>query len=255
MRQEFLDMIKRLKADSFYAITVVDDLSLNRLITTATGAKLVEKHGSIESFFELLKQKGVQSISVSEYKKNGSGFKSLNSVINNLRFSEKQNSSPVQTPAGAYSNLNSPNTPQVNGLGYLEAKAEYQSNDITRLQMENTHIKEKNESLQKQLEELKEERLAAKYDINAKAGTNDLIATIISSAPALMGLLKGDGGSALNAPANTEQDLPENKQKLIHFCKNPSVSDKLAESLFVVATKITTIEGFYEELEDLLIKH
>lgn len=186
MRQEFLNIVNQLKNNPYYAISIIDDSTMNKVLSRTLGSTLIQNHGSVENYFEHLKNSGVSSFTVQEYKKNGSGFKNTGKVIKNLTFHDKNTAvNPVQSNIPANSSLNGL-AGQVVALGFTEAvNFMADSKDKVRLEEENKFLKSKNEDLTKQLEELKEERLANKYDTASKSSQNELIMGLVNNLPAL----------------------------------------------------------------------
>lgn len=253
MRQEFLDIVNKLKSDEYCAISVIDDSTMNKILTTSSGSLLVQKYGSVENYFENLKNSGVNSISIQEYRKNGSGWKNTGNIIRNLTFHDKNtavNSVPSHTPAPVYP-LNGGLNGQVVGLGFVEAaNLIADSKENVRLVEENKYLKEKNERLEKDIFDLKEEKLKREYDASSKSEQNGMITKALETLPALLqGFASMKTSSGLNAPA--QQSTPI-KNEFIALITNPDVSDQFVQVLQEVATKISTEQGFYDKLEKIL---
>lgn len=254
MRQEFLDIVNKLKSDPYYAISITDDSTMNKLFSTKTGIVLVKENGSVENYFENLKNSGVTSFTVQEYRKNGAGWKNTGNVIRNLTFQDKTavNSVPVQSPVPVLHALSGGNNGQVVGLGFYEAASLMaNSQDKVRLEEENKYLKTQNEEYKKTIDELKEEKLKNQYDSSGKDTQNKMILGLVQNLPSLLGAFKSSQSSPLNAPA-VENNLSEVKTQMISFLTNPNVSDAMVQALFEVATKITTEQGFAEKIEELL---
>lgn len=258
MRQEFLNIVNQLKTNPYYGISIIDDSTMNKILSTTLGSVLIEKYGSVENYFETLKNSGVTSFSVQEYKKNGSGWKNTGNVVRNLTFHDKTPvSSPTlqPNPAPAFPALNGAGN-QVVGLGFYEAaNLMAESKEGARLAEENKYLKEKNERLEKDIYELKEEKLKREYDATGKASQNDMLLGLVQNLPSILGAFKGGGGvSGLGAPAPAEpqNNLTQIKAEFFQYLSNPNVSDALIQALYDVATKIATEEGFAEKLENLL---
>lgn len=256
MRQEFLNIVNKLKTDEYCAISVIDDSTLNKLLTTTTGGLLVQKFGSVENYFEQLKNSGVASFSIQEYRKNGSGWKNTGNVIKNLTFQDKTPvSSPTlqPNPAPAFPTLNGAGN-QVVGLGFYEAaNLMADSKESARLSEENKFLKEKNERLEKEILELKEDKMKREYDSSAKSGQNEMILGLVQNLPAILSGLKGaTGSSGLNAPAVEKSGTTAIKNEFIAFINQPTISDQFIQMLQEVATKVATEEGFYDKLEEIL---
>lgn len=255
MRQEFLDIVNKLKSDEYCAISVINDSTMNKILTTASGSALVQKYGSVENYFENLKNSGINSISIQEYRKNGSGWKNTGNIIKNLTFHEKNtavNSVPNPAPVPAYP-LNSGLAGQVVGLGFVEAaNLIADSKENVRLVEENKYLKEKNERLEKDIFDLKEEKLKRDYDNSGKESQNQLLIGLAEVfKPVIGGFMNGKSNASLNAPAPESQSTPI-KNEFIALITNPDVSDQFVQVLQEVATKISTEQGFYEKLEKLL---
>lgn len=254
MRYEFLQIVEQLKTDPYYAISVVSDVTMKKILGITLGSALVEKYGSIEAYFEHLKSSGISSFSVLEHRKNGSGWKAIK-TIKNLTFQEKSQSiaQPVSVQAIPQLNgVNGGNGTQMVGLGFYEAaNLMAASQDKVRLEEENKYLKTQNEELKKTVDELKEERLKQQYDASGKSSQNELLAGIIQNIPAILSGLKSSNSSAsLNAPVVAQGS--EIKQQFIGFVNRADVSDSLIEVLYEVATKIVTDETFSEKLETIL---
>ncbi|WP_445713662.1 hypothetical protein [Flavobacterium sp.] len=251
MRQEFLNIVNQLKNNPYYAISIIDDSTMNKVLSRTLGSTLIQNHGSVENYFEHLKNSGVSSFTVQEYKKNGSGFKNTGKVIKNLTFHDKNTAvNPVQSNIPANSSLNGL-AGQVVALGFTEAvNFMADSKDKVRLEEENKFLKSKNEDLTKQLEELKEERLANKYDTASKSSQNELIMGLVNNLPALASVFTKQPSASLGNPV--QQNLSKIKIDMINWVQNQNVSDSLLEVLIDVATKISTEQGFSDKLEDIL---
>ena len=256
MRQEFLNIVNQLKNNQYYAISIIDDSTMNKVLTTTLGSALIQKYGSVESYFEHLKNSGVTSFSVQEYKKNGSGWKNTGNVVRNLTFHDKTPvSSPIVQPntTPAFPTLNGAGN-QVVGLGFYEAaNLMADSKESARLAEENKFLKEKNERLEKDIYELKEEKLKREYDATGKASQNDMLLGLVQNLPSILGAFKGNGDvSGLGTPAQQQSNLTPVKAQFFQYLSNPNVSDALIEALYEVATKIATEQDFYQKLENLL---
>lgn len=254
MRQEFLNIVNQLKNNQYYAISIVDDSTMNKILNTTLGSTLIQKYGSVENYFEQLKNSGVTSFSVQEYKKNGSGWKNTGNVVRNLTFHDKNHTSNHSHTAPALNPLNGGLAGQVVALGFTDV-ANYMadSKDNVRLTAENKHLAEKNEALQKQVDELKEEKLKREYDASKSSGQNEVILGVLNNLPTLLGAFGGGGSSSgLGNPTPVQNNISQIKADFFKYLSQPIISDALIEALFEVATKSTTEQGFAEKLEDLL---
>lgn len=256
MRQEFLNIVKNLKEDPYYAISITDDSTMNKIISTKTGSVLVKENGSVENYFENLKNSGVSSFTVQEYRKNGKGWKNTGNIVRNLTFQDKNSANPaqVQTSAPVSNPLNGGANSQMVGLGFYEAaNLMANSNDKARLEEENKYLKIQNEDYKKLIDELKEDKLKNQYDATGKATQNEMILGLVQNLPAILSGFKSS--ASLNAPASVnepQQNVSPVKTEMISFLSQPTVSDALVQVIYEVATKIRTEEGFADKIEDLL---
>jgi hypothetical protein len=257
MRQEFLNIIHQLKNNKYYAISIIDDTTMNKILSTSLGSTLISNYGSVENYFEQLKNSGVTSFTITEYKKNGSGWKNLGNVVRNLTFSDKNTAvNPVQVytpPAVQISPLNGANGQQVVGLGFYEAaNLMASSQDKVRLEEENKYLKRNNEELKKLVDELKEERLKSQYDTAGKANQNEMILGLVQNLPAILnGFKSAAPAPALNAPA-PQQNVSEVKAEMLQYLSQPTISDQLIHFLYSVADRTTKDIEFAEQVDKLL---
>lgn len=260
MEQVFNNLVRELKTDNKILISVIDAISFTKIIPAKSGNELIESYGSIENFFETNFQKGHRKISVTKYRKNGTG----NSKIGNFQFdfSEKQ-PTPVETiveqkpiqamPIQTNSGMNG-----VVGLGFAELlNYGIKANESEVLKVENTFLKQQNEALKNQVDELKEERLQNKYNSENKKNQNDMLMGMAETfGPLLMNVLaKAPASTALNAPVVQPQfssDLSEAKKQMISFVTNESTFDVHIEFLLSIIDKVNTEQGFYEKVLNLI---
>ena len=251
MRQDFLDIVQKLKANGDnVAISVTDTDTLKKIQVATYGNDLIAEYGSIENFFETIKRNH-NNVAIQEYKKNGSGMKSVG-VLTKFTFSEKTHQSkpvvyePTQTPVNPFGLAGT-------GLGFADIMA-LNTDSVLKAKLEerNTYLEQRVKELESQVYELKEEKLESKYNSDSKSSQNELIATLIKSAPALMGMFQSNSSAGLNAPQGQNLNLSEVKTELVGFISNPAFSDAMAEVLCSVIEKITTVEGFYDNLDILL---
>lgn len=253
MRQDFLNIVQKLKTDSFAAISVYNLDADEKIIPATYGNEFVEKYGSVENFFEDLKAKGIVNILVQEHRKNGSGSKNKGNPMS-FNFAQKKETiapvvheatpMPAQQPFFGLAGT---------GLGFTEIMQLNTDSVLkARLEVENEHLKTRNKELEAQVYELKEEKLSNKYDAEAKSGQADLIKTLIQNAPALLGAFTKQTPAGLNAVHQPTQNVSEVKQHFINMVQSPAISDDFTEFLFGLINRINTDAEFYESLENLL---
>lgn len=254
MRQEFLQIVKKLKSDPFCAISVIDDNTMNKVLTTTLGSTIVQRYGSVENYFEQLKNKGVVSFSIQEYKKNGSGWKNTGNVIRNLTFSEKHAAvNPVQDYTPVVPPLNGMRNEQVVGLGFYEAASLMaNSQEKTRLEEENKYIKEKNERLEKEVLELKEEKLKREYDASKSSGQNEMLLGLVQNLPAILSGFKSSNNAPSLNGVTENMNLSPIKNEMIDFISQKNISDDLIHILYTTSIRIMSEEGFADQFQEFL---
>lgn len=256
MGQEFLNIIEKLKtAGDKVAISVFDNEKIKKVVIATFGNDLISKYGSIENFFEDINSKGHKDIAIQEYQKNGTGMKRIGDALRFNFSPKKQSNSAIVHEATPI-----PVHPQPafglagTGLGFAEIM-QLNTNSVLKEKLEerNVYLEQRVKDLESQVYDLKEEKLASKYDSDNKSNQADLFKEIIKAAPMLLGAFSKPSGG-LNAPATqvATSNLSEAKVELIDLIGSPNVSDAMAEVLFSIIEKIHTVQGFYENLDSLL---
>ena len=250
MRQALDNIVSKLKTDPFMAIAVHNTETFAKIIPATTGNILKEKHGSIENFFDSLFKNGNKSIAIQEYRANGTGIKKIGSVVN-FNFSENNEKQMNNT---AQPNSNPWGLAGQVGLGFTDIiNLTADSRDKVRLETENVYLKTANEDLKKLLDELKEEKLATKYDSDGKKSQTELLLGLANAfGPQLAGLLtKTPTGLSAPEPQAFQDDAP-NKQVMFQMLNDPNFSDAMAQLLLDVTDRINKKPDFHEKLMEIL---
>jgi hypothetical protein len=257
MRQEFIDIVRKLKTDQYAAISVYDEKIKKKILLPTTSTELISKYGSIENYFEKLKNDGVTLFSILEFKKNGSGFKNMQNSILNLHFGEKTEENMIypaqpiisQNVASLTGGLHG----QVVGLGFMEvANLMSDSRENVKLSEENKYLKTQNEELKKQVDELKEERLITKYDSSKSSATNELLLGLAQNLPSILSGLKGSAAPADGASLTGVPTVTETKAEFINYISSPAVSDDMIHFLFQISETIKKDSSKFEEINTIL---
>lgn len=255
MGQEFLNIIEKLKtAGDKFAISVFDNEKIKKVVIATYGNDLISQYGSIENFFEEINSKGHTDIAIQEYQKNGTGMKRIGDALRFNFSPKKQSNSAIVHEATPIPVHKQPAFLAGTGLGFAEIM-QLNTNSVLkdRFEVENEFLKKRVKDLEGQVYDLKEEKLASKYDSDNKSNQADLFKEIIKAAPMLLGAFS-KSNTGLNAPQvqNSNHQVSEVKADLIDLISSPNVSDAMAEVLFSIIEKIHTVQGFYENLDSLL---
>lgn len=254
MKQEFNNLVEALKTDNKLLISVFNANTFEKIIPAKTGENIILEYGSIENFFENIFQKNHRKISVSKYKKNGTGLLKIGNL--QFDFSEKEttNIQPMieTTPIPAIP-MNNAGMNGMVGLSFPELlNYGIKANESDVLKIENKYLKEQNENFKLQIEELKEERLASKYDSeNKKNNSTMLLGMAETFAPLLMNVLgKANIPSpSLNAPVNDNiANLSDVKKQMIAFVNEETTYDVHLQFLFQIIEKVNSDAGFYDKV-------
>lgn len=260
MKQEFNKLIEELKTDSKLLISVINASTYNKIIPAKSGEDLVLEYGSIENFFEDSFKNGNQKILVTKYNKRGTGLtKIANAVLFDFSSKEENTAQPMavvpQPQAVLPPSLNGAH--QSVGLGVPEL-INYAVNASRSqvLEIENGYLKANNEDLKKQLDTLKEERMADKYSADNKKNQNEMILGLSQAFLPMLGGLLNKGASAvpLNAPENPFTGLSEKKQQMLDFIAQDTTLDAHIDFLFSIIEKTNVDPNFYTEIQELINK-
>lgn len=246
MRQEFINIVKKLQSDEFTAVSIVDTDTNTEILNRTLGSYLKSKHGSITQYFENLKNSGVTNLIIQEYRKNGNSFKKVDFPFP-VSFTEKANNtvSKNQNPSDIFTGLAGA------GLGFADIMA-MNANSVgkEKVEAENIVLKGKIEALLDENYNLKERLLEQKYNVENKQGTNQLL---IGLAEAFAPIAKGIADSrntGLNAPVQPQ--FTEKKQHLFNLLKDSSFSEAFADFILQLIATIQVDSNVYNQILDII---
>jgi|GEM_PF-5647701 len=161
MRQQFLQLIEKLKSDPGFLVQITDLSSGAMIVNNASGDALTREAGSVEGYFNNLYTNGITRLRFVPRKRNGSSVKAEGLpfvyTLGDDKTAQPQQATPTAeapapaAPAPAYA-LNAP-------MGLSVPDMHYRVLDHSRMQQENLDLKAENKALTKQVEELKEKVL------------------------------------------------------------------------------------------------
>lgn len=263
MKQQIDNTVEKLKTDPFWGVSVVDKDTLKNVERNATGEELSQKYGSVEGFFEHLKDNGITRLQIYDRRKNGSAWRSLTDYA--VTFVEKQaEPEPVPAPepiAPAPIHRAAPMRNQnfgLNGLmGLSMPEAIFKTQDHARMQSEYIEMKAENKALQKEVEKLKEENLRNEIlgtkSVETKNANAEMVKTL-SESPVLAALasrfMPTGTPPGLGMP---DASLSPVKQQMIASMQH--ADDSFVSDLFSVARGMSESEAFDAELTELLKKY
>lgn len=241
MRQDFNQIIQKAKIDPLTGFAVFDNGSFTQVLKPTLGSEIKTTFGSLESYFEKLKQDGISNITVQEYRKNGSSIKKIGAPVTVTFGNEKQ---------VATTNMTQVNSLQGFGLGFAEIMNLNTDSVLkTKYETELEFTKRELQETKQQRDELKEEILKMRYDADKGSKNTEMFTSLATVfAPMLQGMMTA-GQGALNGPA---QNLSQFKNNLIAIVQNNQFSDEFATVLLNIITKINTQENFYDDLLKLM---
>jgi len=250
--QELDNLIEKLNNDNYSAISVFDLESQSFLYRNLIHAEIMTQFGSGEDFFETLFENGNRRLRLTLKRKNGSTYK-LDGQPFEVNFSPKiETVKPVETLPVIAPIPVQELVPNSFGLGTLDImNLMVSKNDAQRLFTENEVLKSENKEQKKLIEELKEERLASKYNTEKSKGNQEMLLGAIQQLPTLVSFVKGQPlPTGLNAP---QSELSEAKQ---HFAKAlQNIDDTILNVLSSINDGLNTNVEFSNELAELLKKH
>lgn len=268
MKQELDKTIQTLLNDPMFAITVSNiDASGKefRVVTNFSNTDLVKNYGSAKDFFESLYKNGVKKIKVCPRKRNGAkngvpNFKpaGLKNPTFEVEFEPKNNAEKVETKNEALDHaqksFQAPMNMSNHSLnGGLSGADVYKVFDHQRLHTENIELKSKNDSLQKEVERLKEENLKAEIlgvkKIEQTEATAKLMAGASPFIPLIQALLMGAKGQNQEAGAiPLNQGISQLKQWFLNQ------DESLLQDLLPII-KGMEIPECDAEIQELLLKY
>lgn len=248
--QELDNLIEKLNTDKYSAVSVFDLKADRWIFRNKSHQEIKNDFESAEDFFEDIFAKGHRNLNLTLKRKNGSTYKidgepfDVNfSTQNKPQAVEVQQAKPVQTH-DVFSNSF--------GLGTLDVmNLMVAKNDASRLHTENEFLKSENKEIKKKYEDIREEQLASKYDVNKSKGTQEMLMGAIQQLPTLISFVKGVPAVGLSAPVETFES--EVKQ---HFAMTlQHLDDTVVGVLNSINKGLNNNNEFSEELAQLLKKH
>lgn len=256
MRQ-FDELIDKLNNDKYAAVSVLDLDTNSFLFRNKTHAEIIEEYKTAEDFFEALFAKHHKRLNLTLKRKNGSTYKAdgqgftvnfsqENQEVQNVPAVPAQQMRPQQQMPDMFSNSF--------GLGTLDImNLMVSKNDATRLHAENEVLKLENKEQKKLIDELKEERLAAKYSTDKSKGTQEMLMGAIQHLPTLISFAKGNPIPATGLAAAVEAYSSPIKQ---HFAETlQDIDDTVVNVLGSINNGLNTNAQFSGELAELLKKY
>lgn len=241
MRKDFTQIIQRAKLDPITAIAIFDNGSFKQVLKPTYGKDLISNFGSIENYLEKLKKDNIQSITIQEYRKNGSSIKKIGNPVSVNFGNEKQVNTMQQN-----------NSLSGFGLGFTEIMNLNTDSVLkTKFETELEYLKKELEETKKQRDELKEELLKMRYDSEKGSKNSETITSLVTAfAPMLQGFLVNNQKNSLNAPV--QNNVSEIKNNLVSIVYNPNFSDDFAKLLINIVEQINSKESFYEKIIELI---
>lgn len=246
---KLIEIIQKLKSDVYAAITVIDKAKpLQKVCTDQTGQMLIEKHGSIENFFETLNKNGVKELLVIVRRKNGSTFKE-DSKYAPIEMSFEPKAQDQQNYSQAQSNAQSQNSMNWLAGGLNQADAIYKMMDHTRLVQEVEKLAAKNEILEKDNNELRDKNLRNEISGSNSAANAEMLKTF---APLLMPLVNKLVAAPDAAASLAQPNLSPLKQQFVTIAQ--SMDDETLNDLIFIMQNFANAE-FVAELNNLIMKY
>ncbi|MBA0884925.1 hypothetical protein [Flavobacterium undicola] len=251
--RELDELIDKLNNDKYAAVSVLDLDTNSFLFRNKTHAEIIEEYGTAEEFFETLFAKGHKRLNLNLKRKNGSTYKTdgqgftVNFSADTLESQSQPQAQPkqVQIP-DMFSNSF--------GLGTLDVmNLMVAKNDASRLFTENEVLKVENKEQKKLIEELKEERLAAKYSTDKSKGTQEMLMGAIQHLPTLISFAKGTPMPMTGLAAAVEDYSSPVKQSFAEALQN--IDDTVVTVLGSINNGLNSNVEFSNELATLLKKY
>ena len=240
-------LIDKLNTDSFSAVSVLDLDTNTFVFRNKTHAEIIADFGSAEEFFETLFADGHKRLNLTLKRKNGSTYKADGTSFDVNFSKEIQSVQPVQ------SSVTTDMFPNSFGLGSLDMINLFVAKgDAQRLHSENEILKATEKENKKLIDELKEERLASKYDTDKSKGTQEMLLGAIQQLPTIMAMVKGVPPVAGLASPAENYSTPAKQ----HFAKAlQNLDDSTVSVLESINNGLNSNVQFTNELAELLQKH
>lgn len=245
MRQDFNKLLVKLKVDELAAVSIINLDNSAIILKPTYGFELKQNYGSVENYFEDLKQNGITNLLIQEYRKNGTGIKKVGNSFS-VSFSEKHQSQPNNNGNHNFGMNGIP------GLGFTDQVNLFaDQRDKVRLEIENESLKREIEEVKKQRDDYKEQILQDKYDANKKSNNAELVKDIISAASPLLGAFIPQNTTGLSAPAQQQQNLSPLKQQLVNYITSNTVNDDYVAFVLNVISSVNN-DGTYDQIEAII---
>lgn len=248
--QDLDQLIKKLNTDPYSAVSVLDLDTNHFVFRNKTHGEIIAGYGSAEELFETLFADGHKRLSLTPKRKNGSTHKADGNSFDVNFSKETQTPETVQQPVAVHKTEMFPNS---FGLGSLDMINLFVAKgDAQRLHTENEVLKASEKENKKLIEELKEERLASKYDTARSNGTQEMLLGAIQHLPVILSTLKGVVPVAgLASPA--ENYTTPAKQNFAKTLQN--LDDSTVNVLESINSALNTNTEFTNELAQLLQRY
>ena len=179
-------LIDKLNTDPYSAVSVLDLDTNTFVFRNRTHTQILADFGSAEEFFETLFADGHKRLNLTVKRKNGSTYKADGASFDVNFSKENQSIQSLQSPVTTDIFPNSFGLGSLDMINLFVAKG-----DAQRLHSENEILKATEKENKKLIEELKEERLASKYDTDKSKGTQEMLLGAIQQLPTIMAMVKG----------------------------------------------------------------
>lgn len=255
--RELDELIDKLNRDKYAAVSVLDLDTNSFLFRNKTHAEIIEEYGTAEDFFEALFAKEHKRLNLNLKRKNGSTYKADgqgftvnfskdNQEVQTVPAQQTRTAPPAQQMPDMFSNSF--------GLGTLDImNLMVSKNDAARLHTENEVLKAETKEQKKLIEELKEERLAAKYSTDKSKGTQEMLMGAIQHLPTLISFAKGTPMPMTGLAAAVEAYSSPVKQSFAEALQD--IDDTVVNVLGSINNGLNTNVEFSGELAELLKKY
>jgi hypothetical protein len=248
--QELDTLIDKLNTDCYSAVSVLDLDTTVFVFRNKTHAEIIADYGSAEEFFETLFADGHKRLTLTLKRKNGSTYKADGKSFDVNFSKEPQAVAPVTNPVTVHKAEMFPNS---FGLGSLDMINLFVAKgDAQRLHTENEVLKASEKENKKLIEELKEERLASKYDTARSTGTQEMLLGAIQHLPTILATFNGAAPVAGLASPTENYSSPA-KQQFAKALQN--YDDATVNVLESISNGMNTNPDFTNELAELLQKY